>query len=59
LLAATVRQAVHSIGSGGVYDFVVATVFFALFSIRAEVVYDRSCRAPYRGFLMHTAQGGG
>jgi hypothetical protein len=59
LLAATVRQAAHSIGSGGVYDFVVATVFFALFSIRAEVVYDRSCRAPYRGFLMHTAHGGG
>jgi hypothetical protein len=58
-LAATIRQAVHSIGSGGVYGFVVATVFFALFSARAEVVYDRSCRAPYRGFLMHAAKAGG
>lgn len=59
LVAATVRQVVHSIGSGGVYDFVVAMVLVALFSARAEVVYDRSCRAPYRGFLMHTAQRGG
>lgn len=55
-LGITVRQAVHSFGSGGVYDFVVATIFFALFSARAEVMYDRSCRAPYRGFLMHAAQ---
>jgi hypothetical protein len=55
-LGATVRQAVHSFPSGGLYDFVVATIFFALFSARAEVVYDRSCRAPYRGFLMHAAQ---
>jgi hypothetical protein len=55
-LGATVRQAVHSFPSGGLYDFVVATIFFALFSARAEVVYDRGCRAPYRGFLMHAAQ---
>jgi hypothetical protein len=40
-----------------VYDSVVAAIFFALFSARAEVIYDRSCRAPYRGFLMHAAQG--
>jgi hypothetical protein len=58
-LGATVRQATHHFGSGGVYGFVVATVFFALFSARAEVMYDRGCRAPYRGFLMHAAQAGG
>jgi hypothetical protein len=51
-----VYDAAHPVPSGGVFDFVVATVFFALFSARAEVVYDRSCRAPYRGFLMHAAQ---
>ena len=46
----------HSLPSGGVFGFVVAAVFLALFSARAEVVYDRNCRAPYRGFLMHAAQ---
>ena len=56
LVGATVRQVVHSIGSGGVYDFVVAIIFLALFSARAEVMYDRSCRAPYRGWLMRAAQ---
>jgi len=45
-----------SIGSGGVCDFVVAIVLLVLFSARAEVTYDRGCRAPYRGFLMHAAQ---
>jgi hypothetical protein len=44
---------------GGIYGFIVATIFLALFSARAEVSYDRSCRAPYRGFLMHAAQAGG
>jgi hypothetical protein len=56
-LGVTVRQAAHCLPSGGVYDSVVAAIFFALFSARAEVMYDRSCRAPYRGFLMHAAQG--
>lgn len=51
-----IYDATHPLPSGGVFDFVVATVFFALFSARAEVVYDRNCRAPYRGFLMHAAQ---
>jgi hypothetical protein len=55
-LGATVRQAVHSFPGGGIYDFVVATIFCALFSARAEVMYDRGCRAPYRGFLVHEAQ---
>jgi hypothetical protein len=52
---AAVREAMHVPG-GGVYDFVVAVIFLALFSARAEVMYDRGCRAPYRGFLMHAAQ---
>ena len=56
-LGATVREAMHF--HGGIYGFIVATIFFALFSARAEVSYDRSCRAPYRGFLMHAAQAGG
>ena len=56
LVGAIVRQLVHSLPGGGVYDFVVAIVLLALFSARAEVMYDRGCRAPYRGFLMHAAQ---
>jgi hypothetical protein len=56
LVGATVRQMVHSFPGGGVYDFVVAMVILALFAARAEVMYDRGCRAPYRGFLMHAAQ---
>jgi hypothetical protein len=52
-VGAAVRQAAHS---GGVFDLVIASVFFALFSARAEVMYDRNCRAPYRGFLMHAAR---
>jgi hypothetical protein len=58
-LGAAIRQTVHHFGSGGVYGFVVATVFFALFSARAKVTYDRGCRAPYRGFLMQAAQADG
>ena len=56
LVGATVRQATHHFGSGGVYGFVVATILLTLFLARAEVMYDRGCRAPYRGFLMHAAQ---
>ncbi len=51
-----IYDAAHPVPTGGVFDFAVAAVFFALFSARAEVVYDRSCRAPYRGFLRHAAQ---
>jgi hypothetical protein len=58
LVGATVRQVVHSFPGGGVYDFVVAMIILALFAARAEVMYDRGCRAPYRGFLMHAAQSG-
>ena len=51
-LAASPSARRRTLSPSRAYDSVVAAIFFALFSARAEVMYDRSCRAPYRGFLM-------